>query len=176
MRLRSGEMVIDRYNSHLKDGIAQILPDALALMESSGRKYIVEEVVFDRPIGETICVATGPGDEIVFAKRPKRFGLTRFVKNCAPEPCSSVVVILKTADGEADIGKYVLVTAFIGKRPEPEPWDLKNFAQQENPAEAERKAQEFWSSHALIWGREEIIPGTEIKGGDEIVKNKIKLI
>ena len=38
MRLRSGEMVIDRYNSHLKDGIAQILPDALALMESSGRK------------------------------------------------------------------------------------------------------------------------------------------
>lgn len=158
MILKSGEVVVDRYNSHLKDGIAHILPDALARIESEGRKYIVEEVDFGCQIGETICVATGLDDEIVFAKRPKRFGYTRFVKNRRPEPCSSIVVILKTADGQPG---YVLVTAFIGKKPEPEPWDLRNFAQQKNPAEAERKAIEFWSSHALIYGSDQIIAGTE---------------
>lgn len=172
MKLKSGEVVIDRYNSHLKDGIAHILPDALARIESNGRTFFVEEVDFGQPIGETICVATGPSDEIVYAKRPKRFGYTRFVKNRQPEPCSSVVIILKTADGQADAEKYVLVTAFIGRKPEPEPWDTKNFAQQENPAEAERKAREFWSSHALIYDNDQIIQGTEKGGGDSMERKE----
>jgi hypothetical protein len=126
------------------------LPAALARIKSGGRQFLVEEVDFGRPIGETICIATRPGDEIVYAQRPNRQGLTRFVKNRQPEPCNSVVVILKTADTVEDAGKYVLVTAFVGRLAEPEPWDRN----------ATEKSVEFWSSHALIWGYEEVIPGT----------------
>jgi hypothetical protein len=159
MRLKSGEEVIDRYTSHFKASVAKHLPVALAQIESLGRKFFIEEVNFREPIGETNCIPTGPSDQVIYAKRPKRFGLTRFVKNRTTEPCSSVVVILKTADGQP--GVYVLITAFIGRKPEPEPWDQRNFSHQSDRAEAERLSREFWASHALLWGSEEIIPGTE---------------
>lgn len=149
LKLKSGEAVVDRYNSHLHSNVLDILPEALEKIETKGRKFLVEEVNLGRIIGETICVAAGSSDEIVYAKRPKRFGLTRFVKNRQAEPCSTVVVILKTADEQP--GTYVLVTAFIGGKPEPEPWD-KN---------ATPKSRDFWASHALVWGKEETITGTE---------------
>jgi len=148
--LRSGEPVVDRYNSHLHPSVAAVLPAALARVDSNGRSFLIEEVDSGRPIGETTCLPTGPGDEIVYARRPKRSGLTRFVKGRVPEPCSSVVIILKTADGE--LGAYVLLTAFIGHKPEPEPWDRN----------ATANSRSFWRTHALVWGSEPVIPGTEI--------------
>jgi len=158
--LRSGEAVVDRFRSHAATHeLNGLLTDALARVSSGGRRFLVEVVDFGRPIGESICVATGPGDEIVFAARPGRRGLTRFVKNRKPAPCSSVVVILKRDD--ADPRLFVLVTAFIGGQPQPEPWDRNAFARAENPREAEVAARSYWSSHALVWGCEETIPGTE---------------
>jgi len=147
-KLKSGEVVVDRHQSHLHPDVECLLPEAFDEIKSAGREYFVEEVDFGRLIGETICVPTGSGDKIVFAKRPKRFGLSRFVKNRQSEPCSTVVVILKKAEG---FDGYVLVTAFIGRRPEPEPWDRN----------ATAKSREFWSSHALVWDCEPTIPGTE---------------
>lgn len=158
MALGSGEPVVERYRSHNHVKLARLVVAALVRVRSQGRKYIAEEVDFGQPIGESICVATGPSDEIVYAQRPRRFGLSRFVKNRKPEPCSSVVVILKKAE---DGDYYVLIAAFVGRMAEPEPWDFRNFSMQANPQEAERRAREFWSSHALVWGCEEIVPGTE---------------
>ena len=149
MKLKSGEVVVDRHDSHLHESVVPYLPVALAGIESNGREFFIEEVDFGRQIGETICVATGPGDEIVYAQRPKRFGLTRFVKNRKPEPCSSVVVILKAMGRQT--GTHVLITAYIGRKAEPEPWDRN----------ATASAYEFWNSHALVWDCEEILPGTE---------------
>lgn len=149
-RLASGETVVDRHQSHLHPGVALLLPEALARVHSAGREFLVEEVDFGRLVGETVCVPTGPGDQIVFVKRPRRFGHSRFVMNREPEPCPSVVLILKAADGQGD-GDYVLVTAFVGHRPEPEPWDRNATAQ----------SRAFWGSHALVWGSEPTIPGTE---------------
>ncbi len=157
-KLKSGEVVVDRHNSHLHEGVAHLLPDAFTRIESLGGEFFVEEVDFGRPIGETTCVATAAGDQVIYAKRPRRWGHSRFVRNRKPELCSSLVVILKAGDD----GEYVLITAFVGHRPQPEPWDRKNFSQQPNPREAERLAREFWSSHALVWGSEETIPGTEM--------------
>ena len=156
-KLKSGEVVVDRYNSHLHADAAFHLLEAFARIDSEGRSFFVEEVFFDRPIGETICVTTTAGDQIVYAKRPKRWGHSRFVLNRKPEQCSSLVAILKAGDA----GEYVLITSFVGCRPEPEPWDRRNFSQQPNPQESERRAREFWYSHALVWGSEETIPGTE---------------
>lgn len=148
MELKSGEAVVDRQDSHLHESVLPHLSTALTQIEGLGRKFLIEEVDFGRQIGETICVATGLGDEIVFAQRPKRFGLTRFVKNRKSETCSSVVVILKAGE---QTGVYVLITAYIGRKAEPEPWDRN----------ATASALEFWNSHALVWDCEEILPGTE---------------
>lgn len=145
--LGSGEDVVDRYRPHLHQDAVLILPEALQKISASGRNFIIEEVNFDRIVGESICVATRPGDQIVYAKRPNRWGLTRFVRNRTPEPSSSVVVILKKAEDN----NYILITAFIGAMAPPEPWDRN----------ATSESREFWNTHALVWGREEIIPGTE---------------
>ena len=148
LKLASGEPVIDRLLSHVHGEVAALLPAALAKVKSGCRQFFVEEVDFGRPIGETVCVVTGPGDEIVYAKRPGRWGHTRFVKNRQPEKYSSFVVILKKAE-ENDV--YILITAFVGHRPEPEPWDRN----------ATEKSREFWNTHALVWGSEPTIPGAE---------------
>lgn len=148
MTLASGEAVIDRFNSHVHGEVAQLLPAAFSRIDSKGRKFLIEEVMFDRIVGNTVCVPTTDADEIVWAKRPKRFGHSRFVKNRKPEPCDKVVVILKKDDFE---DYYVLITAFIGHRPEPEPWDRN----------ANGNSLAFWHSHALVWGSESTIPGTE---------------
>lgn len=153
--LKSGEVVVNRHNDHVHstDQMAELLPKALSKIDAKGRNFLVEEVDFGRVIGETICIATGLSDQILFAQRPKRAGLTRFVMNRVPESCSSLVVILKKAEGD---NLYILITAFIGKSPQPEPWD-KNLTN-----EAREKSLEFWATHALIWGEEVVIPGTEI--------------
>ncbi len=145
--LGSGEAVIDRFNSHVHDGVARLLPAALLRVQSQGRKFLIEEVDFGQPVGETICVPTGPGDEIVYAIRPKRFGHSRFVKNRKPEPCGAVTIILKRDEFDP---YYVLITAFVGHKPEPEPWDRNSNG----------LSRDFWSSHALIWGCEEVMHNT----------------
>lgn len=150
-QLASGETVVNRHRSHLHGEVERLLPEALGRVSSAGREFFVDEVDFGRPVGETICVPTGAGDQIVFARRPKRFGASRFVKNRNPEPCSSIVVILKKAEGDDSEDAYVLITAFVGHRPEPEPWDRN----------ATANSRAFWASRALVWGAEEVIPGTE---------------
>ena len=148
MMLASGEAVIDRFNSHVHGEMTQLLPAVFSRVKSEGRKFLIEEVKFDRIVGETVCVPTTDADEIVWAKRPKRFGHSRFVKNRKPEPCDRVVVVLKRDDVE---DYYVLIPAFVGHRPEPEPGDRN----------ANGNSRAFWESRALIWGSEETIPGTE---------------
>lgn len=147
-QLKSGEPVTDRPNTHLHPCAEAHVAEALGRINSNGQQFFIEEVDFGRILGETCCVVTGPNDEIVWAQRPKRQGMTRFVKNRAPEPCSSLVVILMKARGK---DYYVLITAFVGHRPEPEPWDQN----------ATANSRPFWASHALVWGHEEVISGTE---------------
>jgi hypothetical protein len=151
-RLGSGEPVVDRQNSHLATH-GTVLPfvgEALLQIQSGGQDFIAEEVGFGEAIGQTICVATREDDDIVFAQRPNRAGLTRFVKGREPESCSTVVVCLKRARE----GGYILLTAYIGRRTPAEPWDMEWATDQSVP---------FWNSHALIWGHESTIPGTETK-------------
>lgn len=158
-KLKSGEEVVDRYNSHLNCHTEAngFLPEALARIESSGKNFISEEVDFGRLIGESHCVETGSLDEVVFAQRPKRWGLTRFVLNRTPIECSTLVVVLK----KAEEGYFILITAFVGKAAPAEPWDKRNFSFQADPAEAEKFSREFWATHALVWGTQEVLPGTE---------------
>lgn len=46
---------------------------------------------------------------------------------------------------------FILLTAYFGETSEVEPWD----------ARATDASRQFWNSHALVWGSEPVIPGTE---------------
>lgn len=146
--LKSGEMVADRSDgSHIHENARPLILEALAMIDSEQKDFLVEEIDFGREIGKTVCVLTNENDQIVFARRPNRFGPTRFVIGREPEPCSSVVIILKRTEEQG----YILLTAFIGRKAEPEPWDRN----------ATEKSLAFWSNRALVWGTEPIIPDTE---------------
>ncbi len=154
-KLADGTLVIDRKNSHLASHLktypllSEALPLALAQIAPLHQKnFHLQEVKMDKVVGESICVATNKNDEIVYAKRPNREGLTRFVKNRVAEESNKISVILKKGEG-----CYILLSAFVGGLTPPEPWD----------EHATPESFTFWNEHALIWGCEEIVPGTETR-------------
>ena len=145
---KSGEKVFDRPDGHLHNNetVEKYLPLALEMIDSESRGFIVETVNFGEEIGVSNCVETTPDDEIIYAVRPKRRGPTRFVKNREGEPTSEFTVILKKVDEG-----YIVITAFPGPKAEREPWDPM----------AGDEANEYWSNHAIVWGTEEVLPGSE---------------
>lgn len=160
--LGSGQKVFDRPNSHfhssglydknlLKDVFAKISVD-----KDFKGAFLKEEVAFDRIIGESSCVVTDANDSIVFAQRSDRKGgFTRFVIGKEKEKTSVCTVVLKRVDGG-----FILLTGYVGASAPPEPWDYN----------AEEGSKNFWRSHALVWGSEPTIPGTEyyVQQGEDV--------
>jgi hypothetical protein len=161
--LASGDVVVDRINSHVKSHpvASELLVEALSRIASNGREFIAEEVNFVRVVGSTTCVPTHPHDEIRFAMRPNRVGLTRFVVGRSPEDCNTVVIILKKIEDDGSSNsRYVLITAYVGKKSPPEPWDTRTLERRPDPGIAAQESRDFWEHHALIWGSEEVVDGS----------------
>lgn len=150
--LKDGSVVIDRHNSHIDHNNPNLdyLEDALAEVDPNGKAFHMQTITFNEDIGVSVCVPTTTDDEIVFAQRPHRNGLTRFVKNRQPIPTNELMVILKKSENATE-STYVLITAFAGPQAEPEPWDTN----------ATNDSRIFWASHALIYQPEEVVPETE---------------
>ncbi|MDD4901018.1 MAG: hypothetical protein PHS62_02820 [Patescibacteria group bacterium] len=146
-RLKSGEQVVDREISHIHASAKAGLAEALARIDSLGHERIKETIDLGRVIGRSNCVSTGDGDEIVFAQRVNRPGLSRFAKNREPEPTSKLTIKLhRLADG-----KYEVRTAYIGEAGVAEPWD----------EEKKSTSIPFWNAHAFCWGYEPVVVGSE---------------
>jgi len=162
MKLGSGEIVIDRPDSHLHEGLGELLDEALAKVNSEGKDFIESETDFGREVGKTSLTETNAKDIIVFAQRPRRAGLTRFVKGREADTCSSVTVVLKKGDrGQYPGNYYVLLTAYVGHITPPEPWSERDFIKRPDPDAARKKSRGFWSNHALVYGSEPILSNTE---------------
>ena len=144
--------VFDRANSHFADhGFSEeTMKEALSRITQTSQfeKHVID---MGRVVGLNSCVAVAEDDKVIKAVRKGRFGPTPMVLEREPEPCSSVVLILKKAfDNEGEY--FVLITAFIGEGSEPEPWD-----RQLVPGSPQhQKAVEFWHTHALIYDEEVI--------------------
>jgi hypothetical protein len=145
LRLASGEVVTPREGA-ARPGVTRHLRSALRQIATAGRDFIIHQVDYARVIGRTTCVETGASDNVVFAWRHGKKGPSRFVIGRKPEPCRSLVVVLKKAEDG-----YDLLSAFIGSKAEPEPWNRN----------AQGWALLFWASHALVWGSEAVVDGTE---------------
>lgn len=152
--LKNGAPVYDRPNSHIHteyEDIFKLIRKTLPLVEpKSNVEPFFYTHDFGDTIGESICVETEDGDEIVFAQRRNRNGLTRFVKSKPLQPTSSFTVVL-IPDKKSEKEQYLLITAYVGEKAPEEPWD--KFATPESV--------EFWNSHALVWGSMPIVEGTE---------------
>lgn len=149
--LGSGQRVFDRYVSHILPVVEEVLPEVvqkiyIAPDDSAPLKTI--SVEFDRIVGVSSIVTTTKKDEIFFAKRKNRKGLSRFVRNRVPVEVNMVTVILKKY---RDLPQYVLITAYFGTPTGPEPWDKR----------ATEEDNEFWNNHAFVPELQEIVAGTE---------------
>lgn len=155
--LADGSLVVDRAPSHVREENIDAVTRALRSVDPAGRTFIEQELKFGGVVGKTTCLRTDKSDEVVMAQRLGRHGPTRFVKGREPEACDTVFVVLKKVRQH----RYLLVTAFVGQRPEPEPWDERSFSFSKDPGAARERSKQFWANHALTYAPELIVPGTE---------------
>lgn len=101
-----------------------------------------------RMIGLTDGVKTDHTDELVYAKRKGRNAYTPFTKSRSAELSSLIATTFRRL---AD-GSYELTSAWIGDAPSP-PFPGEPH---ETP-----ESRPYWSTHALVWGSQEIQWGTE---------------
>ncbi|OGL94689.1 hypothetical protein A2348_03090 [Candidatus Uhrbacteria bacterium RIFOXYB12_FULL_58_10] len=153
--LATGQQVFDRSPSHVHVGVTlDLLGEALRQISAEpGEEKVKRTIDFDRVIGTSNCVPTIEGDEIVFAQRVNRGGLTRFVMNRNPVPSRFLTVSMRLRSD----GHYELGTAYIGGPGAVEPWA----ARLSGDASRMREAVAFWSRHALCWRHEPTIPDTQ---------------
>lgn len=134
--------------------VVPLLHEALSKLTIADlpNKFNKLAVEFDRVIGTTDCVTTTPSDEIVYAMRKGRNGLSRFVKNRVGIPTTSVALILLAAGK----GNWRLVTGWIGGLSEREPDDKTIKTKEEWDI-----AYKHWSTKAILWNPDMIVPGSE---------------
>lgn len=146
------EVMVDLETSHaathfqdspmLFDAVKKALP----LIELDEEKVRVE-IDTGEVVGMSDLVETHPGDEIVYAMRPYRDRYSRFVKNRLAEQTTWIVLSFERLNQE----QYKLHTAFVGRLTPSFPGG--DFLPE--------MSKEFWSKHALVWGNQEVIPGSE---------------
>jgi hypothetical protein len=153
--LASGETVIDRDPSHIHPGVTEeLLGEAMTQcrMSAPGKEREKWTFDFERDVGFNNCVDVGPDDEVVYAQRPDRLGLSKFVKNKQRSASSKMTFSVRKQQD----GTYQLRTAYIGEAGAVEPW-----AALYRNSDDYGRATSYWSTHALAWGSEEIVAGTE---------------
>lgn len=136
--------------THIKD-----VPELLGLVKEILRQSEPElsDVRFETDMGRFVgamdLVETNEGDEIFYAKRPNRNKYTRFVKGKDPVPTTYVTIgLIKTHGSDKE---YDVYTAYLGRV-------TPSFPSKGAGSKLER---EFWAHHALAWGTQEIVPGSE---------------
>lgn len=133
---------------HFNDSpkLFNVVKKVIPLIELDKEKVRVE-IDVGEVVGTSDLVETHQGDEVVYAMRPYRDRYSRFVKNRLGEETSWVVVSFERLSQE----QYKLCTAFVGRL-------TPSFPGGDFMPEM---SNEFWSKHALVWGNQEIVPGSE---------------
>jgi len=140
-----GLIVHETYNSH-NDVPLFYVKEAIKLI-SNPESFVQIEVQFESDIGLALVTETEDSDTIVFARRPRTQGYSRFVKGKRCSLSRTVTITLE----KVSLREAVLLSSWIGGSYPPEPWGRNKTLQ----------SLSYWASHAFIWGQIQIIPGTE---------------
>ena len=104
------------------------------------------EYDFEKVVGKSDLIKTQHGDDILYAKRLNRDNYTRFIMNTEPADSSIVTVVLYKHDDY-----YELYSTWVGLL-------VPSFP---TAPTATADSIPFWKEHALVWGTQEVQPGTE---------------
>lgn len=134
--------------THLADtrGLLGVIKAVVAETVATGEPMWFETDM-GRVVGMTDLVETDKSDEIIFAKRLNRDTYTRFTKSRRPQESRLITVSLVPLD----LLHYDLASAWIGPKGHPFP----------DSPDATPESVEYWKHRALVWGTQEIQPGTE---------------
>lgn len=113
-----------------------------------------------RVVGKNNCVEVSDGDKVLHLHRKGRQGTTPIVfsKEAAD---TSIVTVGVCKD---DDGKDTLFTSYYGVLAPKEPWD-RHLKDEERP-----EAEEFWSTHAIVYNPELIEPeDVAVVNGKEVM-------
>lgn len=132
---------------YLEEALLQVFPP-------EGQIFYKVDIDMGRIIGHQACVRVSDSDTFIHAQRKNREGLTRFVLNRNMEPTSYVTVVLARDRKKEHI--YRVLTAYIGRVSEREPTDASIKTDEEMAV-----CVDFWTKHALVWGSQIVVPGTE---------------
>lgn len=146
------EITYDPINSHASTHFSdtpQIRPHVKKILENTDISGDVMEIDADTGtiLGMSDLVETDDSDEVVYAIRKNRDRHIRFTKSRKPKPSSMVAISLTRLED----GSYDLYSAWLGSQTPPTP----------NSPHANVESKPFWSKHALVWGNQEVQPGTE---------------
>lgn len=129
-------------------GLIDHIHEALQKIEIDKNKMVCKYTVdLGRELGETDLTKTGPNDEITYAIREGRDNYARFVHGKKRKTTTTVAIILKRMPD----GTYELYSGWHGVLSPPFP----------GTEHSTDESMDFWMKHALVWGRQAIIDGTE---------------
>lgn len=134
---------------------AQDAPQLLALAAEITQNTVLHDdfILFHTDVGRIVGVSDlvdiEPGDKLLWAKRLNRDEYTVFNMSKQPQPSSFVT----TAYELRPDGSYELVSAWIGSSDSPS---------MPGTERETSESHEYWSTHALAWGSQQIQPGTEL--------------
>lgn len=100
--------------------------------------FIEQIVTFPEPVGYQECVETSDADQVIYAQRQGRKGVSRFAINRRPELCNTVFIVLRQL--KAMPNKWQVITGYVGTKSGKEPWDRS----------ATMTDNDFWKTHALV--------------------------
>ncbi len=149
-------VVFDPVNSHtathFRDapGLRVVAIEALSSMKLDD-ELIAKDIDMGRTIGNTDVVDVYDTDTIVYAIRSMREdqGYVPFTKSKATQPSSFISVHLLRRDDNT----YELSSTWIGE------FESPMFPQMDN---ATADSIPYWSTHAFVWGSQEIVQGSEL--------------
>lgn len=146
------DVYVDLETSHAATHI-QDTPELLGLVKGALQEieptenYHEFELDMGHVIGTSDLVETSEDDEIVYAKRRNRDTYTRFVRNKDPIPTQFLTLCLEKMNDDA----YNLYSTWAGP----------NCPSSPDSIVATPESKPFWEKHALVWGTQEVISGTE---------------
>lgn len=138
--LKTGHKVLDRYVSHLSKEVEPYIKEALLMIDEFDESLPIFEttVKFNKIIGKSGVVAVNDEDDIYYARRKNRKGLSKFVKDRVGEDIDVLTIVLKKDVNTPN--QYILITAFFGYIVGPEPFDKHSTKQ----------SLQYWKGHALV--------------------------
>ena len=139
---------------HIHANLDELLPTIIQRISNNKESFIELEHDFKCVIGKTECVETTSSDEIIYAIRKGHLGHTRFVLNKGSKETSFVFAAFKKT-----ILGYAVVTIFMGRKAEREPYDRL----------ANNASLRFWRNQALIFNPNLIINGSECESNPWIL-------